>query len=130
MPLPLLLATLLHLSATDSVRTDRDIRESVLRNSADVRRCYEREGLRRDAGLHGSLELELTILPTGAVDSVAVSSVALSSRAGIQEVTACVTAAARHWTFERGPFAVETVVFPFVLRPVQPAPSAPAASST
>src|SRR3954468_24172953 len=109
MLLPFVLAALLHAPAADSIRADQEIRESVLRNSTDVRRCYEREGLRRDASLRGTMEVELTILPTGAVDSVIVRSVELSSPAGRNEVTACVTSAARHWRFERGPYAVETV---------------------
>jgi hypothetical protein len=116
--------------SADSLRADQEIRESVLRNSADVRRCYEREGLRRDATLRGTMEVELTILPTGSVDSVAVLRADLSSAAGRAEVTACVTSAARHWRFERGPYAVERVVFPFVLRPVTPASPPPGASTT
>ena len=133
MPLPslpsLLALASLATPRADSLRGDPEMRESVLRNSVAVRRCYEQEGLRRDATLEGTVEVELTILPTGAVDSVAVLRADLSSAAGRAEVTACVASAARHWRFERGPFAVERVVFPFVLRPAA-APGAPPAPAT
>src|SRR4051812_29276286 len=35
-------------SVADSVRSDREIRLAALRHVADVKRCYEREGLTRD----------------------------------------------------------------------------------
>ena len=122
MLLTILLAAALHAPRSDSLRPDEDIRDAVLRNSPDVRRCYEAEGLRRDATLRGTLELALTILPTGAVDSAAVQAVRLSSPAGRTEVASCVETAARHWRFERGPFGVERVVFPFRLAPVDQLP--------
>ena len=34
---------------------------------ADVRRCYEREGLTRDPGLAGTLDVTVTVLATGVV---------------------------------------------------------------
>jgi hypothetical protein len=105
--------------AADSVRSDREIRETVLRNAADVRRCYELHGLRQDPDLAGAIEIALTVLPTGAVDSVEVERVALQGR-GTREVTACIVAVARHWRFERGPFETETIVLPFNLRPEDP----------
>lgn len=103
-------------SPTDSLRSDGEVRATVLRHAADVRRCYQDEGLRRNPVLTGHLELELTILPTGRVDSVAVSATSLSGD-GVKEVTACLARTARQWRFERGPFAVEQVVFPFVFAP-------------
>ena len=100
----------------DSARADPEIRLAVLRNAADVRRCYEREGLRRDPSLRGIVELAVTILPTGSVESVAIQRSDLPGPA-TREVTTCIAVAARTWRFERGPFAVTTVVLPFMLVP-------------
>ena len=100
----------------DSVRTDFEIRMAVLRNAADVRRCYEREGLRRDPSLHGLVELAVTILPTGSVERVAIRTSELTGPA-TRGVTSCMAVAARTWRFERGPYAVTTVVLPFMLVP-------------
>jgi hypothetical protein len=102
--------------AADSARAEEDLRTTVLRNARDVRRCYEREGLRRNARLQGTVEVELTILPTGVVEHVAVTTLGLEGD-GARETSACVATAARHWRFERGPFVVETVVFPFFFAP-------------
>ena len=88
------------------------------RHASDVRRCYTDEGLRRNPTLSGAVELEITILPTGTVDSAAVATTSLSGL-GQHEVAGCLTTAARNWRFERGPYAVETVVFPFVFSPDQ-----------
>jgi hypothetical protein len=117
----LLIALSLHapaatMPATDSIRSDVEIRQTVLRNAGDVRRCYELEGLRRDPSLAGSVEIALTVLPTGAVDSVAVAQVALRGE-GTREVTRCITTVARNWRFERGPYVTETILLPFRLRP-------------
>lgn len=100
----------------DSVRADPEIRLTVLRNASDVRRCYEREGLRRDPTVRGLVELAVTILPTGLVASVTVQSSSLVGPA-TRDVTSCIAVAARTWRFERGPFAVTTVVLPFLLVP-------------
>ena len=102
--------------ATDSIRSDVEIRQTILRNAGDVRRCYELEGLRRDPSLAGSVEIALTVLPTGTVDSVEVAEVGLRG-AGTREVTRCITTVARNWRFERGPYVTETIVLPFHLRP-------------
>lgn len=100
----------------DSVRSDGEIREVVLRHAVAVRGCYETEGLRRNSALGGIVEVELRILPNGRVDSVVIVRSDLHGP-GDRAVTACITAAARNWRFERGPYAVEAVVLPFVLRP-------------
>lgn len=117
-----LLAIALTLSSSkqraDSVRTETEVRETVIRHASDVRRCYTDEGLRRNPTLSGAVELEITILPTGTVNSAAVATTSLSGL-GQREVTGCLTTAARNWRFERGPYAVETVVFPFVFFPDQ-----------
>lgn len=127
MPAVLLLAALLAVAPapapahTDSLRSDGEVRATVLRHAADVRRCYQDEGLRRNPALTGHLELELTILPTGRVDSVIVAATSLRGD-GVKEVTTCLAQAARQWRFERGPFATEQVVFPFVFAPASGSP--------
>ena len=103
--------------APDSVRQEVEVRATVLRHTPDVKRCYQDEGLRRNPDLKGKIEVELTILPTGTVDSVNVATSLAGP--GQHEVTSCVASRARNWRFERGPYAVETVVFPFVFSPVE-----------
>ena len=102
-------------AAGDSVRADRIIRETVLRHARDARRCYETEGLRRNPALTSTIELEVTILPTGIVEHAVARPD--GPRSGATEVAACLAIVARNWRFERGPFDVEVIVFPFVLRP-------------
>ena len=116
-PLAFLLAASLATSgsAADSLRGERDMRLTALRHARDVQRCYVTEGLRRNPSLDGVLEVALTILPTGVVEATTVSSETFRGT-GAAEVSACIATAARHWRFERGPFDVEIVVFPFVLR--------------
>lgn len=112
----------------DSVRTDVEVRTTVLRHATDVRRCYQDEGLRRNPSLAGQVELELTILPTGHVDEASVPATSLAGP-GQKEVTVCIATRARNWRFQRGPYAVETVVFPFVLSPEDAARTGTAASA-
>jgi TonB family protein len=99
---------------TDSVRPDSDIRLVALRHSTEIQRCYETEGLRVNPGLSGTIEVELTVTPSGRVEDAAVSSSGLSG-AGQREVESCITTTVRNWRFERGPFAPETIVYPFNL---------------
>lgn len=106
-------------AATDSLRADAELRQTVLRHASDVRSCYEREGLKRNPTLRGSLEVELTILPTGTVQKVGIAGLSLDGE-GTREVSACIRTVARNWRFERGPFQVETIVFPFRLVPDDP----------
>lgn len=101
--------------AADSIRQEVEVRATVLRHTPDVKRCYQDEGLRRNPELKGKIEVELTILPTGTVDSVNVATSLAGP--GQHEVSSCVASRARNWRFERGPYAVETVVFPFVFSP-------------
>lgn len=107
--------------AADSARSDAEVRASVLRNTSDIRRCYEAEGLPRNPALSGRMELALTILPTGVVSGVRVDSLALRGP-GSLEVVRCITRHARNWRFERGNFATETHTFPldFVPEMVKP----------
>ena len=100
----------------DTIRADTEIRQVVLRHTSDVRRCYEREGLRRNPALTGVLEIRMTILPTGRVDEVALAATDMDGR-GTTEVVRCIARAARHWRFDRGAYSVETIVLPFSLAP-------------
>ena len=111
-------------AARDTIRADTEIRQVVLRNAADVRRCYEREGLRRNPDLNGLIEIRMTILPTGRVDDVALATSSMSGR-GVDEVVRCIAKVARHWRFERGAYSVETVVLPFTLTPAAAEPRVP-----
>jgi hypothetical protein len=117
-PLALLftLAVPMHRPPADSVRSDRDVRLAALRHVADVKRCYEREGLARDPQLSGTLEMRVTVLATGEVSNASVASHDMRGF-GVREVATCVTLAIRNWRFERGPYAVETIVFPFRFTP-------------
>ena len=101
-------------ASADSIRTDAAIRAAALRSAPDVRKCYENEGLRRNPLLTGSVDVFLTILPTGAVSKVDVKATGLDG-AGGAEVSRCVQTVARNWKFDRGPYVVETVILPFNL---------------
>jgi hypothetical protein len=118
-PLALLLtlASPIGRSRADSVRSDRDIRLAAVRHAAEVRRCYEREGLTRDPKLVGTMEVTVTVLATGVVSDAAVESHDMRG-IGAREVATCLTTAIRNWRFERGPFVVETIVFPFRFAPI------------
>jgi hypothetical protein len=107
-------------SAADSIRTDRDIRLAALRHVADVKRCYEREGLTRNPALTGTLDVTVTVLATGVVSEATAASVDMDGVAG-REVARCLTTSIRNWRFDRGPYAVETIVFPFRFTPVSTA---------
>lgn len=104
----------------DSLRPDIDVRLVALRHASEIQRCYETEGLRLNPGLAGMIEVEVTVSPSGRVEDAEVSSSALAG-IGRQEVEACITTTVRNWRFERGPYALETIVYPFHLvrdRPV------------
>ena len=102
----------------DSIRADRDIRLVALRNVADVRRCYEREGLTRDPRLTGTLDVTVTVQATGVVSGAAVTAHRMRG-VGAREMATCLTTAMRNWRFDRGPYVVETIVFPFSFKPEQ-----------
>jgi hypothetical protein len=105
----------------DSVRADTDVREVVLRHTADVRRCYENEGLRRNPDLAGTVEIALTILPTGKVNEATLEGSDMAGP-GTHEVVRCIATVARNWRFDRGAYLVQTIVFPFSFRPGRDAP--------
>ena len=98
----------------DSVRPDVDVRLVALRHAAEIQRCYETEGLRVNPGLGGMIEVEVTVGPSGRVEDAAVASSNLSG-AGHHEVETCITSSVKNWRFEKGPFAIETFVYPFNL---------------
>ena len=98
----------------DSLRPDTEVQLVALRHAAEIQRCYETEGLRVNPGLGGIIEVEVTVAPSGRVEGAAVSASALSG-IGHQEVETCITTSVRNWRFEKGPFATETIVYPFNL---------------
>lgn len=104
----------------DSLRPDMDVRLVALRHSGEIQRCYETEGLRLNPSLGGMIEVEVTVAPSGRVQDAAISSSSLSG-AGREQVESCITSTMKNWRFEKGPFAIETIVYPFNLvrdRPV------------
>jgi outer membrane biosynthesis protein TonB len=105
-----------NVASSDSVRSDREIRLAALRHVADVKRCYEREGLTRDPGLTGTLDVSVTVLATGEVSEASITSSDLRGL-GAREVATCLTTVIRNWRFDRGPYVVETIVFPFRFSP-------------
>jgi len=108
--------------AADSVRSDRDVRLAALRHVSDVKRCYEREGLTRDPRLSGTIDVTVTVLATGVVSDASVASDDMRGL-GAREVAKCLTTAIRNWRFDRGPYVVETIVFPFRFSPTVAAPA-------
>jgi hypothetical protein len=123
-----LIAALGLASPADSVRSDSEIREVVLRHADAVRLCYENEGLSRNTNLSGTVEVELRILPVGRVDSVRVIRTGLKGP-GTREVADCIAAIARNWRFTRGPYSVELIILPFSLKPVRSSSNEQAAST-
>jgi TonB family protein len=98
--------------AADSVRPDEEVRQVALRHATEIRECYESRGLKVNPALAGTVEVELIVLPTGRVDSASVSTSQLAGP-GKHEVESCVVANVRNWRYERGPFAKESIVYPF-----------------
>jgi hypothetical protein len=114
--------------AADSVRSDRDIRLAALRHVADVKRCYEHEGLARNPALSGTLDVTVTVLATGVVRDASIATHDMRGF-GAREVANCLTTVIRNWRFDRGPYAVETIVFPFRFSPISTESPRIAASS-
>src|SRR5215813_2800723 len=98
----------------DSVRPDHDVRIVALRHSPEIRSCYESQGLKVNPALRGMIEVEVTVLPTGLVQNANVTTSELQG-VGRTAVEACITTAMKNWRYEKGPFVVETIVYPFNL---------------
>jgi hypothetical protein len=103
-------------SAGAPVRSDSDMHATAVRYAPTVRGCYEREGLRRDPTLDGTLTVSMTVLPDGMVRDVAVDTADVRGN-GMQQVVLCVAAAAATWRFEQGDYAVERAELPFHCAP-------------
>ena len=104
----------------DSIRTDAAIRATVMRHARAVQKCYETEGLQRNPSLSGSVEITVTILPTGMVTDVNVATEGFKG-SGQAEVAKCLAGVARSWRFDRGPYITETIILPFdLVRDVPP----------
>lgn len=112
----LLLVAALAAPSPDSLRPAEEVRLGVLRRATEIRRCYENEGLARNARLSGTIQLSLTIRPNGEVRAAVVDTTLLTA-AGVAEVAACITSTARNWRFERGPYSEEIHLFPLRLIP-------------
>ena len=91
----LVLGSQLDRPVADSVRSDRDVRLAALRHVADVKRCYEREGLTRDPRLTGTLDVTVTVLATGVVsDAYSPARAARTSRAAAESAGLLLTTTA------------------------------------
>jgi hypothetical protein len=98
------------------VRSEEAIHVAALRYAPAVRGCYEREGLRRDPTLDGTITIAMTVLPDGRVREVTVDTAAVRG-SGMREVVQCVAAAAATWRFDQGAYAIERAELPFHCAP-------------
>ena len=95
------------------------IRRIVMRNLAQVHRCYEQR-LAANPTLAGRVTLRFVIAPTGAVAAAAVAASTLADAT----VGECIAAAMRRWLFPAPPGGgVVTVNYPFQFTP--PTPTVP-----
>jgi hypothetical protein len=116
--------------AVVSARAPEELRQAGLRYQGAVRACYEREGLRQDPSLAGSIEIGMTIQPQGTVSDVSIDTLDVRG-VGMGEVAACVAGAASTWHFSEGPYAAERSVLAFTfIAPGEhaPTPGAPRSS--
>lgn len=102
--------------ADSSVRDSTELRLVGRRYAGTVRNCYQEQGLKGDPMLRGMLRVELTVLPTGAVQEAAVTAADVSG-AGMPAVTSCIATAARAWRFSDGAPAAERIVLEYDLVP-------------
>ena len=93
----------------ESAALNRDIFATVRDNQSGVRICYER-ALKRDHGLAARLEVQVSVLPTGAVERVAVG-----GASGAPELTSCIRGVVKGWKFPHAPQAYSTA-FPLRLQ--------------
>jgi hypothetical protein len=104
------------LALRDSVRPDRELRVAGQRYAPIVRSCYEREGLKRDPNLTGTLDVSVVIQPRGAVQHVRIDTTGVSG-IGMRDVADCVAQAASGWRFSSGVYALEEPTFTYKLVP-------------
>jgi outer membrane biosynthesis protein TonB len=78
----------------------------------EVRRCYDAV-LQRDPTLHGKLKLAFSILPSGAIEDVEVTSSSFRTRA----VPTCVAAVVRTWKTPFRPEEPVGIEYPFSFAP-------------
>ena len=90
------------------------IRRVVLRNLAQVNRCYER-GLAVDPALAGRISVRFVVGPDGTVTAAAVQTSDLPRA----DVGACVSAAIRGWLFPFPRGGPVVITYPFVFSPPQ-----------
>ena len=99
---------------TDSARSESELKAASARYSPVVRGCYEREGLRADPGLSATVEVGVTVAPTGAVRDISVDTLEVKG-VGIVNVARCVSQAATTWKFQPGAYAEERAILTFKL---------------
>ena len=102
--------------ASDSTRSANELRAASQRYANAVRGCYEREGLKADPSLAGTLDVSITIIPQGQVREVKVDTLDVRG-VGMREVASCVSTLATQWHFSSGAYAVEETTFTFKLLP-------------
>lgn len=102
--------------ADSAIRDSVEVRIVARRHAGTVRHCYQEQGLKGDPMLRGLLRIELTVLPTGAVQEAAVTAADVSG-AGMPAVTSCIATAARAWRFSDGAPAAERIVLEYDLVP-------------
>ena len=106
--------------AVDSTyRDSTEVADVARRYAGTVKNCYEQEGLKLDPTLRGLLQLDLTVLPTGAVQAATATAINVTG-AGMPAVATCVAAAAREWRFSEGAAGTERLLLDFDLLPPAP----------
>ena len=99
-----------------SFRDSAEVTDVARRHAGSVKHCYEQQGLKTDPSLRGLLQVELTVLPTGAVQHATATATNVTGT-GMAAVAACVSAAAREWRFGDGAAGTERIVLDFDLLP-------------
>ena len=105
------------LTPADSGRSTDELRAASQRVAPAVRSCYEREGLRADPELAGTLDVSVTIVPQGNVRDVKVDTLEVRG-VGMREVASCVALLFSRWHFSSGSYGLEETTFTFRLAPI------------
>ena len=103
-------------AAEVAYRTSTELTAVARRYAGTVKNCYEQQGLKADPALRGLLQVELTVLPSGAVETAAATSTNVNG-AGMAEVATCVAEAAREWRLSEGAPGTERLVLEYDLVP-------------